>query len=107
MNLEYLKNCFDSLGLNGIRYLLVPNLKLMPTLILDFPSVNNQELEEYVKKNGNPVKHIAFNYVKDILISTIFLSVNCQWRQGYPPLFFETEVFGGRTRQVSNKILDL
>lgn len=59
-------------------------------------AVDYKGLEEYLKNNGDPVKHIAFNYVGNILISTIFLSVNCQWKQGEPPLVFETMVFGGK-----------
>ncbi|MEH2384910.1 MAG: hypothetical protein V7K14_03765 [Nostoc sp.] len=66
-------------------------------------AVDDQGLEEYIKRNGNPVKHIAFNYVEDVLISTIFLSANCQWNPDKPPLFFETEVFGGELDRMQTR----
>lgn len=58
-------------------------------------AVDEQQLEEYFRCNGDPVKHIAFNYVGNVLISTLFLSINCQWNPEKPPLVFETMVFGG------------
>lgn len=70
---------------------------------LEAIAVDDQGLEEYAKRNGNPVKHIAFNYVGDVLISTIFLSANHQWNPDKPPLLYETEVFGGELDRMQTR----
>lgn len=50
---------------------------------------------EWWKQVGNEGRIVAQDQVGDVLVSTVFLAINHQFRPHGPPLIFETMVFGG------------
>ena len=45
---------------------------------------------------NNPNRHVARDELPgDVLVSTVFLALNYEWREGAPPVLWETMVFGG------------
>ncbi len=68
-------------------------------------------MSDYFNRKGEPIPFAQYmrmsgdyEYRKvakddpseDVMVSTVWLGLNHEWRKGHPPLIFETMVFGGK-----------
>lgn len=57
--------------------------------------VPTQDIIEWANNFENSDRRVANTLIGKVRVSTVFLGLNHNWREG-PPLIFETMVFGGR-----------
>lgn len=46
---------------------------------------------------------IAKDTVENVLVSTVFLALDHSWKEGGPPILFETMIFGGKYDQYQDR----
>jgi hypothetical protein len=57
---------------------------------------NPLEAEQLFSQDGSKTRVVGRTRLRgNVIVSTVFLSINHQWRDG-PPILFQTMVFGGK-----------